>query len=199
MTSRFQLDHTTVSEARDGLRRGLEAIRKEELTAGPGYVARLEGAIAARLSPDQVAGVVVEDHGQVALPLAVADLVDPDPLEVGEEVSPSLLAAYHPGDDGGHTAPADPQQDRHRALGAAGHQPGHLVLELGGEPGAVPGPGHRSHHHPMLWATDPGTLRLQPGHRAPQVQSPPPPRAFTPIEPGAVSAAQPAAVPIPPA
>jgi hypothetical protein len=37
----------TVIESRDGLRRVLEAIYKGELTAGPGYVARLEGAIAA--------------------------------------------------------------------------------------------------------------------------------------------------------
>ena len=37
----------TVSEARDGLPRVLEAIRASGLTAGPGYVARLEGAIAA--------------------------------------------------------------------------------------------------------------------------------------------------------
>ena len=63
---------------------------------GPGQ----GGPVPARLSPDQVAGVVVEDHGQVALPLAVADLVDPDPLEVGKEVAPSLLAAHHQGDDG---------------------------------------------------------------------------------------------------
>jgi hypothetical protein len=47
VTSHARLDRSTVSEARDGLRRVLEAIRKEELTAGPGYVARLEGAIAA--------------------------------------------------------------------------------------------------------------------------------------------------------
>ena len=37
----------TVIESRDGLRRVLDAIRKGELTAGPGYVARLEGAVAA--------------------------------------------------------------------------------------------------------------------------------------------------------
>ena len=36
-----------VAEARDGLRRILEAIGRGELTASPGYVARLEGAIAA--------------------------------------------------------------------------------------------------------------------------------------------------------
>jgi hypothetical protein len=36
-----------VVESRDGLQRLVEAIRRGELTAAPGYVARLEGAIAA--------------------------------------------------------------------------------------------------------------------------------------------------------
>lgn len=47
MTPGARVDRITVSDARDGLRRVLEAIRRGELTAGPGYVARLEGAIAA--------------------------------------------------------------------------------------------------------------------------------------------------------
>ncbi len=42
-----RLDRRVVADARDGLQRVLEAIRAGELTAGPGYVARLEGAIAA--------------------------------------------------------------------------------------------------------------------------------------------------------
>ena len=36
-----------MSDAREGLRRVLDAIRSGELTASPSYVARLEGAIAA--------------------------------------------------------------------------------------------------------------------------------------------------------
>jgi len=36
-----------VIHSRDGLQRLLEAIRKGDLIAGPGYVARLEGSIAA--------------------------------------------------------------------------------------------------------------------------------------------------------
>jgi hypothetical protein len=36
-----------VREARNGLERVLEAIREGDLTAGPGYQSRLEGAIAA--------------------------------------------------------------------------------------------------------------------------------------------------------
>jgi hypothetical protein len=47
MGASSRLERTTVSEARDGLKRVLEAIRAGELTAGPGYVARLEGAVAA--------------------------------------------------------------------------------------------------------------------------------------------------------
>jgi hypothetical protein len=39
---------------------------------------------AARCGPHQPAGVVVDDDGQIALTLAVADLVDPDPAQPGE-------------------------------------------------------------------------------------------------------------------
>lgn len=46
MGASSRLDRTTISDARDGLQRVLEAIRAGELAAGPGYVARLEGAIA---------------------------------------------------------------------------------------------------------------------------------------------------------
>jgi hypothetical protein len=42
-----RLQQRTVAESRDGLRRVLEAIHKGELTASTGYIARLEGAIAA--------------------------------------------------------------------------------------------------------------------------------------------------------
>lgn len=42
-----RLQRRTVAESRDGLQRVLVAIRTGELTASPGYVARLEGAIAA--------------------------------------------------------------------------------------------------------------------------------------------------------
>jgi hypothetical protein len=41
------LQRRTVIESRDGLRRVLEKVRQGDLTAGPGYVAGLEGAIAA--------------------------------------------------------------------------------------------------------------------------------------------------------
>lgn len=47
MATRSALDSRTVADARDGLERVLEAIREGELTAGPGYVARLEGSITA--------------------------------------------------------------------------------------------------------------------------------------------------------
>lgn len=42
-----RLRRRTVAESRDGLQRVLAAIRTGELAASPGYVARLEGAIAA--------------------------------------------------------------------------------------------------------------------------------------------------------
>ncbi|HUY56561.1 MAG TPA: hypothetical protein VMV12_01865 [Candidatus Micrarchaeaceae archaeon] len=42
-----RLQRRTVAESRDGLQRVLEAIRQGELTATPGYMAHLQGAIAA--------------------------------------------------------------------------------------------------------------------------------------------------------
>jgi hypothetical protein len=42
-----RLDRTKVSEVRGGLRWMLEKIESGELTAGPGLVARLEGAVEA--------------------------------------------------------------------------------------------------------------------------------------------------------
>lgn len=42
-----RIERRTVADTRQGLQRILEAIRRGELTAGPSYVARLEGAIAA--------------------------------------------------------------------------------------------------------------------------------------------------------
>lgn len=42
-----RLRRRTVAESRDGLQRVLEVIRTGELIASPGYVARLQGAIAA--------------------------------------------------------------------------------------------------------------------------------------------------------
>lgn len=44
---RGRIERRTLASSRDGLQRILEAIRRGELTAGSGYVARLEGAIAA--------------------------------------------------------------------------------------------------------------------------------------------------------
>jgi len=117
---------------RDATSRGrssaLPRRRPRSLRSGQG------GTVATGFSPDQAAGVVIEDHGQGPLPLAGADLVDPDPLQVGAGVSSSLVSVHHPGDDAGHAAPADPPPGCRRALGAARPQPGRLVLELAGEP-----------------------------------------------------------------
>ena len=44
-------------------------------------------AVTAGRGPHQPSSVVVDDDGQVPLPLAVADLVDPDPGEPGEQIT----------------------------------------------------------------------------------------------------------------
>jgi hypothetical protein len=74
---------------------------------------RLDGLLVAPgRSPDQSPGVVVDDHGQIALALAVGDLVDPDPPQAGEQVGLASGLLRHPLADPPDAALADPHQLR---------------------------------------------------------------------------------------
>ena len=44
------------------------------------------GVVAARAGPHQPAGVVIDDHDQIAVPALVGDLVDPDPAQPVEAI-----------------------------------------------------------------------------------------------------------------
>jgi len=57
-------------------------------------------------SPDQPPTVVIDDHGQVAMPLLVADLIDPDPAQTREPVHRRVDVSADPGDDRADRAPA---------------------------------------------------------------------------------------------
>jgi hypothetical protein len=125
------------------------------------------GGVAPRSSPDQPAGVVVDDDDEVAPALAVADLIDAQAAETGEAVEPRVALGHHPGDDPPNGPPGDPHQLHDRGLADLGGQPGGLVIE---GPGAA--------------ALDARCVGFQERHRAPQVERPPAPPILTSIEAG---------------
>jgi hypothetical protein len=104
---------------------------------------------------------VVDDHGQIPLALLVADLVDPDATQPLQQVDLGGLFGRDPGADPPDGPPCHPEQLRHGDPRSVGGQPRGGVLERAGEPGAVPGPGHRCGDHPVLAAAHPGRVGLQ--------------------------------------
>ena len=64
-----------------------------------------------------------------------------------------------PGRRSPHGAPGDPHQLDHRRLRAVRDQPGDLIVERSGVPGAMAGPRHRSHRHPVLGTASPVARR----------------------------------------
>ena len=118
--------------------------------------------------------VVVGDHGEVAVPLAVAHLVNPDAVEPVQAGDIEAIGD-HVDHDLGHRLPADPQHlgDR-RLVHALGHE-GDEVLQVTAVAGARAGPGHLLGAHPTTAPTlQPADLGLQPQPRAGQVQVTPP-------------------------
>lgn len=132
--------------------------------------------------PDQSAAVVVDDTGDVALALAIGELVDPDPAQPLQPVTaPRLLVSDHPLNDPAHRQPGEPHQLADRALRALRRQPRHLLLELARKPGALPRPGHPRDHDPVAPALDPRRLRLHERLRRPDVERPPTPSALAAV------------------
>ncbi len=80
---------------------------------------------------DGTLAVVIGHHGQVAVPFAIGDLVDPDPVEVVRRGVVDSLG-HHVDDDLGHRLPRDPQQLGDRRLVHPLSQPGDDVLEVTG-------------------------------------------------------------------
>ena len=104
-------------------------------------------------------------------------------------------SAHDPAGDRPHRAPGDPHQLDHRRLRAVRHQPGDLIVERSGVPGAVTGPRHRRHRHPMVGAGHPWRVGLdEHPHRA-GIQRPPPPSSLTLVIAAATPIAAPAATP----
>ena len=100
------------------------------------------GCVLAFSGPDhRAAAVVVGDHGQIPVSLAVGDLVDPDPVDL-LQAGVVELVGHDPGHDVGHRLPRTAQQPGDRGLVHPLSEPGDDVFEVAGEPGARPGPGH---------------------------------------------------------
>jgi len=143
----------------------------------------LDGLLVAAVGgPDEPARVVVDDNSDVALALAVGELVDPDPPQPGERVAaPARLLCDHPLDDPADGQPGDPDQLTDRALRAVRRQPSDLLLELARKPGAMPRPAHTCDNNPVLPALDPRRRRLDERPCRAQVERPPAPPAHAPV------------------
>ena len=180
------------------LERGTQIHRHRVQPSGSGLtqlvIELLEGArLLAFAGPDHRAGtVVVGDHGQVAVALAVTHLVHPDPVDL-IEAGVVELVGHHPFQNGDRL-PGAAQQSGERGLVHPLRQPGHDVFEVAGEPRPRPGPGHLLGDHPCAASThQPADLAAQEHLARAQVQAPPaPPRAVV-DRPGrpATRAAQP--------
>ena len=155
------------------------------------------GLVVAGRCPDQPAGVMVDHDRQVAVALAVGDLIDADAPQALQTVDalPGLLRDA--GDDPADGAPGNPQQLGDGGLGGVDCQPRRGVLELAREPRTMPGPGDGGDHHAVLAAAHSGRVGLQQRRHGPKVQRPPAPSTLALIEAGAASAADPTAPPAP--
>jgi hypothetical protein len=120
------------------------------------------GAGHALTGPDDRAGtVVVGDHGQVAVTLAVGDLVDADAVQL-VQAGVVEVGGDHPHRDGGHRLPGAAQQPGDGGLVGALGQVGNDVFDVAGEPGGGPGPRYRLGPHPLAAPTgQPPNLGLQ--------------------------------------
>ena len=121
------------------------------------------------------AGVVIDDDGQVALTLAMADLVDADAVQSVEQVelAPRVIAdAIADRADG---APRDTHQLRDRALRCVDRKPRRLILKRPGEPRPMPGPRNRTDDHAVTATAHPLRIGLQERQRRPEIQRAPAP------------------------
>jgi len=121
-------------------------------------------------SPDDPLLVVVDDDGDVAVPPAVAELVDADALEVSEPVGVELLGddALDDVADGG---PGDAEDRGDLGLVRDLRQVGGHVLEVDGEAAVAPGPRHLLDVYAAIRAVDAtrGVLEEDPECSDPEV------------------------------
>jgi hypothetical protein len=124
----------------------------------------------------------------------MADLIDPDPAQPGEQITARAGLGGDTRADRADRAPGDPHQLGDRPLGALDRQPRRLVLKAPGKARRVPGPRHRAHDHAMLVAAHPRRVRLDVRQRGSEVKRPPPASALAEIEPRATTPTHSAAI-----
>ena len=150
------------------------------------------GLIPAGGRPDEPAGVVVDHHHQVAVALAMRDLVDADAGEALQGIAAAAGLGSHTGHDGPHGPPGDAHQLRHRRARRLAGEPGHLVLEVLGEPRGVACPRQGHHDHPVSPASDPGCVGLEEARCRAQIEATPAPPPLPVVKPRAAPPADPA-------
>lgn len=155
-------------------------------------------AVTARGGPDQSAGVVIDDDGQVALALAMTNLVDADSSQPVEQIDVALRLVTDAFAESADRAPRDPHQLGDRRLGCVDGQPRGLVLEGAREPRAVPGPRDCADHHAVTTTTHPRRVGLHERQRRPEIQRSPTPASVTLIEPRTAPPAHAAAISLAP-
>ena len=141
-------------------------------------------AVAAGGRPDQPAAVVIDDNGQVALPAAMAYLINADPPQPGEQIDLALRLIGDAFADPADRSPRDTHQLRNRGLGAVDGQPRRLVLERAREPRVVTRPRHRADHDTVATARHPRRFGLHERERRAEIQRAPAPPAVSKIETG---------------
>ena len=138
---------------------------------------------------------MVDHDGEIAVAALVGDLIDPEPTHAIQPITEhSVDVGPDASDDRSDRAPRDPHQLRDRGLRALRRQPRHLLIELAGMPGAVPGPRHRGDHDPVLRAANTRRVGFQEHDRRPHVQRPPTPPAVTTVITRATPPARTAAI-----
>ena len=142
---------------------------------------------------------MVDDDRQVALALAVADLIDPDPGQPVEQIDPLLGFGGDALDDRADRPPRDPHQLSDRGLAGVDGQPRGLVFEVPRELRAVARPRNRADHHAVTTTTDARRAGLDEGHRRAEIQRAPTPPPLPEIKPRRPTPADPAAITLTPA
>ncbi len=151
---------------------------------------RVEGVrVLAGLAPDDLAGGVVADQGEVVVVLLPRHLVHPD---TDQAVEAGLVQAVgdHPLADAPGGVPVDAGVAADRGLVHLRGQPGDEVVEVSGEPGAGAGERHRLGTHPVDGTAQAAQLRVDLDPPSAEVEVPPPRvhRAAVVVGPGAPTA-----------
>ena len=155
------------------------AVSGHELQPGGAFVAEgveelADGGLAAALGgPHHLAGDVVADDGQVALPLLVLDLVDGDSDEPVEQIDPPERFGRHPHAHVVHRPPRHPVAVRGGLLVADDGVVHDEILEGPGERRVVPRPRHLRHRRTAHRAVDSAGIGDQLAGGEPDIDVPP--------------------------